>query len=127
MSKGLDRVFFMVLHVVLTSRAETICRGRRAALRSVVLVSRSYKAWAMLVSSSEGFCREGLLAAILLRAWADILTVVHDGVVEDCRDAGCKEVLALARSFAKLGFSCPRVGQICFRLRFESFFGVHVI
>lgn len=37
----------------------------------------------MLVSSSEGFCLEGLLAAILLRAGADIL---GDGSLR-CREA----------------------------------------
>jgi hypothetical protein len=54
--------------MVLTSLADEIWRGRRAAFRSEVLVSRSYRAPAMVVSSSEGFWRDGLVAAILLRA-----------------------------------------------------------
>lgn len=33
-----------------------------------MFVSRSYRAPAMLVSSSDGFARDGLFAAILLRA-----------------------------------------------------------
>lgn len=37
-----------------TSRADWICRGRRDALRSGMLVSSSYRAVATLVSSSEG-------------------------------------------------------------------------
>lgn len=53
---------------VLTSRADTNCKGLRAALRSGVLVSRSVRALAREVSSSEGCCLDGLLAAILLRA-----------------------------------------------------------
>lgn len=64
---------------VLTSLALTNCRGRRGALRSVVLVSSSYRAVAICDSSSEGFWRDELLAAILLRAAVlvvdDILTV----------------------------------------------------
>lgn len=53
---------------VLTSRAETNCKGLRAALRSGVLVSRSARALARAVSSSEGCCLDGLFAAILLMA-----------------------------------------------------------
>lgn len=49
-----------------TSRAETNCRGRRAVFRSAVFVSRSCSAVAMAVSSSDGFWRDGLFAAILL-------------------------------------------------------------
>ena len=62
--------FFLISHLIshLTSRAETNCSGRSETLRSAVLVSRSYSAWAMLVSSSVGFVRDVLLAAILLRA-----------------------------------------------------------
>jgi hypothetical protein len=56
------------LAVVLTSLADEIWRGRRAAFRSLVFVSRSYRAVAMEVSSSEGFWRDGLVGAILLRA-----------------------------------------------------------
>jgi hypothetical protein len=56
------------LAVVLTSLADVIWRGRRAAFRSLVFVSRSYRAVAMEVSSSEGFWRDGLVGAILLRA-----------------------------------------------------------
>jgi hypothetical protein len=51
-----------------TSRAETNCRGRREAFRSWVLLSRSYRALASEVSNSEGFCLDGELGAILLRA-----------------------------------------------------------
>lgn len=43
---------------------------------SGILVSSSYSAVAMLVSISEGFARDGLLGAILLRACCDILAVV---------------------------------------------------
>lgn len=63
---------------ILTSRAETNCRGRRATLRSAVLVSRSYSAPAMLVSSSEGFWRDGLFGAILLSWGALMMAVVDD-------------------------------------------------
>ena len=46
----------------------------------------------MFCSSSEGFCREGLLGAILFRAWLDILTAVGTnrwlcGEMRVCRDA----------------------------------------
>lgn len=41
-------------------------------------VSRSYRAPAMLVSSSEGFWREGEFAAILLSWGEDILTAGDD-------------------------------------------------
>ena len=58
----------------LTSRAEVNCNGRRAALRSAVLDSRSYRAVAMLVSSSDGLWRDGLLAAILFMALEKLLT-----------------------------------------------------
>lgn len=51
-----------------TSRADTICRGRRVAFRSWVLLSRSNRAPAIADSSSEGFCLDGELGAILLRA-----------------------------------------------------------
>lgn len=52
----------------LTSRADTNCRGRRADFMSGMLDSRSKSAFAMLVSVSEGCCRDGLVEAILLRA-----------------------------------------------------------
>ena len=52
----------------LTSRADTIWRGRNADFMSGMLDSRSYRALAMLVSVSEGCCRDGLVGAILLRA-----------------------------------------------------------
>lgn len=51
-----------------TSRADTNCRGRRAAFRSWVLLSRSNRALASEDSNSEGLCLEGELAAILLTA-----------------------------------------------------------
>jgi hypothetical protein len=38
---GLKAVRVCVQRLVLTSRAETICRGRRAVFRSAVFVSRS--------------------------------------------------------------------------------------
>lgn len=50
-----------------TSRAETNCRGRREAFKSLVLLSRSKRALAREDSNSEGLCLEGELAAILLR------------------------------------------------------------
>lgn len=53
------------------------CNGRSADLRSAVLDSRSYKAWAMEVSSSDGLWRDGLLAAILFMAL--IFAMVVDG------------------------------------------------
>ena len=56
---GLDR---------LTSRAETNCSGLNALFMSGMFVSRSYNAFAMLVSSSDGRCLDGLVDAILLRA-----------------------------------------------------------
>ena len=59
----------------LTSRADTNCRGRRATFRSAVLVSRSYRAPAMLVSSSDGFWRDGLFGAILL-SWGELMIAV---------------------------------------------------
>ena len=68
------------VHGDLTSRAETNWRGRRATFRSAVLVSRSYRAWAMFCSSSEGFCREGLWGEILFMAL--ILAVGVQMVVE---------------------------------------------
>lgn len=59
----------------LTSRAETKFRGRKALFMSGMLVSRSYRALAMLVSTSEGFCLEGLLGAILFKAAEDMIVV----------------------------------------------------
>jgi hypothetical protein len=61
---------------VLTSFAETNCSGRRAAFRSAVLVSRSYSACAILVSSSDGVFRDWLVCAILLRCAVLILAVL---------------------------------------------------
>jgi hypothetical protein len=58
------------LSVYLTSRAVTNCNGRRATFMSGMFVSRSWRAVAMAVSISDGDVREGLLAAILLRAAA---------------------------------------------------------
>lgn len=65
--------------VILTSRAETNCRGRRVAFRSCVLLSRSKRAPAIAVSSSEGFCRDGELGAILLMA----AIIASDGVLRE--------------------------------------------
>lgn len=67
-TKSLQEINSKTRTQFLTSRAETNCKGLRAAFRSGVLVSRSERAPAREVSSSEGFCREGLLGAILLRA-----------------------------------------------------------
>ena len=64
----------MCYKVYLTSRAETNCNGRSALFISGIFVSRSYSALLMLVSISEGFCREGLLAAILFSAGEDIMS-----------------------------------------------------
>lgn len=50
-------------------------------MRSAVFDSRSKRAVAMLVSSSEGLWREGLVAAILLRAL--MVAVVVDGRIEN--------------------------------------------
>jgi len=47
----------------------------------------------MLCSSSEGFWREGLLAAILLSEGADILAVVVDGRSESSRIAAPAEMV----------------------------------
>lgn len=55
----------------LTSRAEVNCKGLRALFMSGVLDSRSKRALEMLVSSSDGCCLDGLVAAILFR-WAMI-------------------------------------------------------
>lgn len=52
----------------LTSRAETNCKGRRVAFKSCVLLSKSNRAPPIAVSSSEGFCLDGELTAILLIA-----------------------------------------------------------
>jgi hypothetical protein len=52
----------------LTSRADTNCNGLKDAFKSGVLISRSERAVARDISSSEGCCLEGLLAAILLTA-----------------------------------------------------------
>lgn len=43
------------------------CNGLRALFMSGVLDSRSKRALEMLVSSSEGCCLDGLVAAILFR------------------------------------------------------------
>ena len=51
-----------------TSRAETNCNGLRAAFKSAVPVSNSYKAVAMDFSNSDGLDLEGLFGAILLTA-----------------------------------------------------------
>ena len=51
----------------LTSRAETNCSGLSALFMSGMLDSRSYRAPAMLVSSSLGRCLDGLVGVILLR------------------------------------------------------------
>ncbi len=72
---GEDRAFLIgrgsaghgITQLYLTSFAETICSGRRAILRSAVLVSRSYRAWAMLCSSSEGDCLDELLGSDLVQ------------------------------------------------------------
>jgi hypothetical protein len=64
----------------LTSLAEENWRRLKSALKSGVLVSRSWRAPATLVSSSDGFEREGLFATILLRA-----LMVAEFVV-NCRD-----------------------------------------
>jgi hypothetical protein len=69
----------MTRAVVLTSRAETNCKGRRVAFRSCVLLSRSKRAPAIAVSSSEGFCRDGELEAILLMA----AIIASDGVLRE--------------------------------------------
>lgn len=52
----------------LTSRAETNCKGRRVAFKSCVLLSKSNRAPPIADSSSEGFCLDGELTAILLIA-----------------------------------------------------------
>ena len=52
----------------LTSLADTNCKGRSAVFISGMFDSRSYRALAILFSSSEGFCLDGLVGAILLRA-----------------------------------------------------------
>jgi hypothetical protein len=74
--------------VYLTSRAETNCRGRRATLRSAVLVSRSYRAPAMLDSNSEGFDFEGELGAILFRAGEDMMAACGSLNVVGCASRG---------------------------------------
>lgn len=56
----------------LTSRAEVKVNGRSAARMSGLFVSRSYRALAILVSTSEGFCLDGLLGAILFSAALDM-------------------------------------------------------
>jgi hypothetical protein len=66
----------------LTSRAETNWRGRSELLMSGMLVSRSYRALAMLVSISDGFCLDGLLGAILLREGDDMLAATSRAVEE---------------------------------------------
>lgn len=66
-----SRLFHSQSHTTqnnLTSRAETNCKGRRVAFRSCVLLSKSKRAPAIAVSSSEGFCLDGELTAILLIA-----------------------------------------------------------
>lgn len=60
---------------LLTSRAETNCSGLSALFMSGMLDSRSYRAPAMLVSSSLGRCLDGLVGVILLR---DAILVVFD-------------------------------------------------
>ena len=57
----------------LTSRADTNCKGLNAVFISGMFDSRSYSAFAMLVSSSDGCCRDGLVAAILLSAAAAMM------------------------------------------------------
>ena len=65
---------------ILTSRAEANCRGRRVAFRSCELLSRSKRAPAIAVSSSEGLCRDGELRAILLMA----AMIASDEVLRMC-------------------------------------------
>lgn len=62
-------------NVMLTSRAETNCKGLKAVFMSGMFDSRSYSALAILDSSSEGRWRDELVGAILLRAAAMIAVV----------------------------------------------------
>ena len=59
----------------------------------------------MLCSSSEGFWREGLLAAILLSEGADILAVVVDGRSEGSRSGLSKIAVVLTRKMLKWRFA----------------------
>lgn len=76
----------------LTSRAETNWRGRSELLMSGMLVSRSYRALAMLVSISDGFCLDGLLGAILLREGDDMLAATSRAVEESAVVSGLGKV-----------------------------------
>lgn len=62
----------------LTSRAVTNWSGRSAERMSGMLVSRSWRAPAMLVSISDGEAREGLFGAILFNAAPDMIVVVGE-------------------------------------------------
>ena len=73
-----DMKHAMILEISLTSRADTNCRGLSAVFMSGMFDSRSKRALAILVSSSEGRCLEGLVGAILLRA--DMIAVVVGGL-----------------------------------------------
>lgn len=88
----------------LTSRAETNWRGRSELFMSGMLVSRSYRALAMLVSISDGFCLDGLLAAILLREGDDILAATSRAVEEGC----CRVRAGKSREVASGDFGCGR-------------------
>lgn len=69
----------------------------------------------MFCSSSEGVCREGLLGAILFRAWPLILTAdaQRRGWMRRVFTMwiGTKEVLGISRWSCRLGFSCPHCGS----------------
>lgn len=67
----------------LTSRADTNCKGRSAVFMSGIFDSRSKSAFAMLVSSSDGCCLDGLVAAILFRAAAMIAVRWFGAMVND--------------------------------------------
>ena len=62
---------------MLTSFADTNCRGLNAVFMSGIFDSRSYRALAMLVSSSDGRCLDGLVGAILFSAGAAMIAVVR--------------------------------------------------
>lgn len=69
----MHRVQWRAKSAHLTSRADTNCKGRRAAFISGTEVSRSYRAVAICCSTSLGLALEGELGAILLRAAEDML------------------------------------------------------
>ena len=106
----------------LTSRAETNCRGRRVAFRSCVLLSRSNRAPAMEVSSSEGLCRDGELRAILLTAAMVSNGVLRVVLVEMSAEGRCSHIkkpngnLLWDRHF-RLGCNLSVLGLACFLLR----------